>query len=72
VSFPRNSTRRPHCRGHTWTEARIRSFRDTHNIPVYVDGERMAGGEVTMEEPAAMLPVSNETFCRLIANRVYF
>jgi excisionase family DNA binding protein len=56
-------------RGHTWTEARLRSFRDTHAIRVYVDGERQARGELTMDEAAAMLSVSTETIRRLIANK---
>jgi excisionase family DNA binding protein len=56
-------------RGHTWTEVRVRSFRNTHAIRVYVDGERQARGELTMEEAATMLGVSNETIRRLIAQK---
>ena len=56
-------------RGHTWTEARVRAFRDTHHIKVYVEGERRARGELTMEEAATMLGVSTETIRRLIAHK---
>lgn len=56
-------------RGHTWTEVRVRSFRDTHAIAVYVEGERRARGELTMEEAATMLRVSTETIRRLIAQK---
>ena len=56
-------------RGHTWTEVRVRSFRDTHAIAVYVEGERRARGELTMEEAATMLGVSTETIRRLIAQK---
>ena len=44
-------------RGHTWTEARLRRFRDGHHIAVYRKGERLARGELTLEETAAMLGV---------------
>ncbi len=57
-------------RGHTWTEVRLRSFRDTHEIAVYVDGERQARGELTMDEAATMLGVSKETIRRLIAQKL--
>lgn len=56
-------------RGHTWTEVRVRSFRDTHAIAVYAEGERRARGELTMEEAATMLGVSTETIRRLIAQK---
>jgi len=56
-------------RGHTWTEARVRSFRDTHAIRVYVEGERQARGELTMEEAATMLGVSTETIRRMITQK---
>lgn len=56
-------------RGHTWTEVRVRSFRDTHAIAVYVEGERRVRGELTMEEASTMLGVSTETIRRLIAQK---
>ena len=57
-------------RGHTWTEGRLRAFRDTHRIAVYVEGERLARGELTMEETAVMLDVSTETVRRMITRKV--
>jgi excisionase family DNA binding protein len=57
-------------RGHTWTEGRLRAFRDTHHIAVYVEGERLARGELTMDETAVMLNVSTETVRRMITRKV--
>jgi DNA invertase Pin-like site-specific DNA recombinase len=57
-------------RGHSWTEARLRTFRCNHNIAVYSEGERLTRGEVTLEETAAMLNVSRESIRRLIASKV--
>ena len=56
-------------RGHTWTDVRVRSFRNDHQIPVYVDGERLARGELTLQETATALSVSTETVRRLIARK---
>lgn len=60
----------PTGRGHAWTEGRLRAFRDTHHIAVYVEGERLARGELTMEETAVMLNLSTETVRRLIVRKV--
>ncbi|MGH9652356.1 MAG: recombinase family protein, partial [Bryobacteraceae bacterium] len=57
-------------RGHTWTEGRLRTFRATHQISVYVDGERLARGELTLEETAVMLKSSTETVRRLIGRKL--
>ena len=57
-------------RGHTWTEGRIRAFRGTHDIAVYQEGERLARGELTLEETAKMLKISTESVRRLIAQKV--
>ncbi len=57
-------------RGHAWTEGRLRTFRSSHNIAVYVDGERLARGELTLEEAASKLNVSRETIRRLIVSEV--
>jgi excisionase family DNA binding protein len=57
-------------RGHTWTEGRIRAFRGTHDIAVYQEGERLARGELTLEETAKMLQISTESVRRLIAQKV--
>lgn len=57
-------------RGNTWTEGRLRVFRNDHNIVVYADGERKARGEMTLEETAAMLNTSKEGVRRLIARKL--
>jgi excisionase family DNA binding protein len=56
-------------RGHTWTDVRVRSFRSDHQIPVYVEGERVARGELTLQEAATALNISTETVRRLIARK---
>lgn len=53
-------------KGHTWTETRVRSFRGDHKIPVYRPGERAERGELTLEETAKELGVSEMTVLRLI------
>lgn len=57
-------------RGHTWTEGRLRVFRHDHEIAPYVEGERVARGELTLEETAKMLKTSTETVRRLIRGKV--
>jgi len=52
--------------GNTWTEARLRSFRSSHGIAVYRQGERAERGELTLDEAAARLNVSKMTVLRLI------
>src|SRR5690606_34838630 len=37
-------------KGNTWTEARVRSHRNCHGIPVYREGEMIERGELTLEE----------------------
>lgn len=44
--------------GHSWTAARVASFRCDYRIPVYAEGERLARGELTMEEAAEILKMS--------------
>jgi DNA invertase Pin-like site-specific DNA recombinase len=56
--------------GNTWTEGRMRVFRNDHNIAVYEEGERNARGELTLEETAAMLNTSKESVRRLIASKI--
>ena len=43
------------AKGHTWTEARVRSFRGDHRIAVYREGERAERGEMTLHETASAL-----------------
>jgi hypothetical protein len=49
-----------------WTQSRVRSFRNTHGIAVYRDGEWAVRGEVTLIEAAKMLNVSPMTVLRQI------
>jgi excisionase family DNA binding protein len=53
-------------KGHTWTEARVRSFRGDHRIGVYREGERAERGELTLEEAASALEVSKMSVLRMI------
>lgn len=53
-------------KGHTWTEARIRSFRGDHHIAVYREGERAERGELTLDDAATELRVSKMTVLRMI------
>ncbi len=49
-----------------WTQSRVRSFRGTHGIAVYVDGEWAERGEVTLPEAAKLLSLSPMTVLRQI------
>jgi DNA invertase Pin-like site-specific DNA recombinase len=49
-----------------WTQSRVRGFRNTHGIAVYVDGEWAARGEITLTEAARMLDLSPMTVLRQI------
>ena len=53
-------------KGNTWTEARVRSFRNGHGIAVYREGEMAERGELTLEQTAERLKVSRMTVLRLI------
>ena len=61
-----NRTRRRTGRLNGWTQSRVRGFRNTHGIAVYVDGEWAARGEVTLTEAARMLDLSPMTVLRQI------
>ena len=54
-------------RGNPWTEARVRSFRSQHRVPVHRPGEMAERGELTLEETARRLGVSRMTVLRLIS-----
>lgn len=54
-------------KGNTWTEARVRSFRNAHGVAVYREGEIAERGELTLEQAAERLKVSKMTVLRLIA-----
>jgi DNA invertase Pin-like site-specific DNA recombinase len=49
-----------------WTQSRVRSFRNTHSIAVYADGEWAERGEVTLTEAARILNLSPLTVLRQI------
>jgi excisionase family DNA binding protein len=51
----------------SWTETRVRSFRCSHGIAVYRDGEREQRGELTLEQAADALSTSKMTVLRLIS-----
>ena len=53
-------------KGNTWTEVRVRSFRNTHAIAVHRSGEMAERGELKLEEAAERLNVSTMTILRLI------
>ena len=49
-----------------WTQSRVRGFRNTHGIAVYVDGEWAERGEITLTEAAKMLDLNPLTVLRWI------
>ena len=51
---------------HTWTEARVRSFRGHHDVAVYQEGEREQRGELTLAEAAEASGTSPMTVLRMI------
>jgi DNA invertase Pin-like site-specific DNA recombinase len=53
-------------KGHTWTEMSVRSFRTSHGIAVYKNGEREERGELTLEQAAEALATSKMTVLRMI------
>jgi excisionase family DNA binding protein len=58
------------AKGHTWTQQRVRTFRNDHAVAVYRDGERAERGEVILHEAASRLGVSKMTVIRLIKDGV--
>lgn len=50
----------------TWTQQRVRTFRNDHGIAIYHEGERAQRGEVVLHEAATQLGVSKMTVVRLI------
>lgn len=53
--------------GNSWIRGRICSLRRQYDIAVYRDGERAERGEMTLDEAAAALTLSQSTIRRLIA-----
>jgi DNA invertase Pin-like site-specific DNA recombinase len=58
------------AKGHTWTVARVRVFRNDHGIAVYRDGERPERGEVNLNEAATLLQISQMSVLRLIQRKI--
>ena len=61
-----NRIGKPTGRGNGWTEVRVRSFRDYHEIMVYRPGEWAARGEITLEAAAKIIGVIPMTALRMI------
>src|SRR4051812_20073093 len=57
-------------KGHGWTRSRVCSLRNHRQIVPYREGERATRGEVTLEEAAKILDVSEATVRRLIQEKV--
>jgi excisionase family DNA binding protein len=57
-------------KGHGWTRSRVCSLRNHRQIAPYREGERTLRGEVTLEEAAKILNVSEATVRRLIQKKV--
>jgi excisionase family DNA binding protein len=56
-------------RGNGWTRSRVNSLRNHRGIPAYCEGERAERGEVTLEEAAGILNLSEATVRRLIQEK---
>jgi DNA invertase Pin-like site-specific DNA recombinase len=61
-----NRAGKPTGRGNGWTEVRVRSFRDYHQITVYCPGEWSERGEITLEAAAKIVGVIPMTALRMI------
>lgn len=57
-------------RGNGWTRSRVCILRNHRKIPPYREGERTERDEITLEEAAAHLEVSEATVRRLIKEKV--
>jgi excisionase family DNA binding protein len=58
------------AKGHTWTQQRVRTFRNDHGLAVYREGERAERGELILHEAASRLGISKMTVVRLIKDGV--
>jgi hypothetical protein len=61
-----NRAGKPTGRGNGWTEVRVRSFRNHHEIAVYCEGEKATRGEITLEAAADIIGVTPMTALRMI------
>jgi excisionase family DNA binding protein len=57
-------------KGHGWTRSRVCSLRNHRQIAPYREGERAVRGEITLEEAAKILDVSEATVRRLIQEKI--
>jgi excisionase family DNA binding protein len=53
-------------RGNSWTSSRVYSLRRVHGIAPYREGERAERGEVTIEEAATALSLSQSSVLRML------
>jgi hypothetical protein len=53
--------------GNAWTQARVRGFRNHHEIAGHRDGEWAERGEITLEAAAKIVGVCNMTALRCFA-----
>lgn len=58
------------AKDNTWTQERVRTFRNDHSIAVYREGEREERGELVLHEAATRLGISTMTVTRLIKDGV--
>jgi hypothetical protein len=56
--------------GNSWTRGRVCSLRHQYDTAIYREGERAERGEVTLDDAAATLVVSQTTIRRFIAEGV--
>lgn len=61
-----NRAGKPTGRGNGWTEVRVRSFRDYHQIAVFRPGEWAERSEITLEAAAKIIGVIPMTALRMI------
>lgn len=57
-------------RHNSWTRSRVTSFRSSHGIAVYREGERAERGEISLREAAALLAISPMSVHRLIQAQI--
>lgn len=57
------------ARGHSWTAGRVASLRSDYEIAIYQEGERLARGELTMDEAANLLKMSVTVVRGMIARK---
>jgi DNA invertase Pin-like site-specific DNA recombinase len=61
-----NRAGKPTGRGNGWTERRVCTFRNDHEIAVYREGEWAERGEITLEAAAQIIGVTAMTALRMI------